>query len=182
MKKVLMLALAITMISSVAMADEISVFADTQGNACTFNFVGPNLYNAYVVHKTVAGATGSQFKVVNNTGVTFSASVMGGFLAIGDAFTNLSLAYGGCLAGPNIAVVQLTGAIFAAPATNCGLIDVVAAPGTVGILNIDCTFAEIPANTGPFALGNAASSDCTCGIVIVPTEQSTWGKVKSLYR
>ena len=165
MKKVLILALAITMVAGVAMADEISVFSDVSGSACTFNFVGPNLYHAYVVHKTVAGATGSQFKVVNNiAGVAFSAQVMNGYLAIGDAFTDLSLAYGGCLAGPNIACVDLSGAIFSAPAGNCQTLDVVAAPNKVGILTVDCTFAEIPATTGAFVCR-------ACSII-----RSLWGQ------
>ena len=181
MKKTLILALTLTLLATAALADEISVWADTNGNTCTLNFVGPDLYNAYVVHKTVAGTTGSQFKVNNNTGWAFAAQVMNGFLAIGDAYTDLSLAYGGCLAGPSIVVVQLTAAIFAAPASDCGIIEIVGAPGKTTILSVNCNFAEVPALTGVFYLGASASSDCYCGVPFA-TEQSTWGKVKSLYR
>jgi len=181
MKKVLLIALAITMVASVSMADEISVFADNQGTSCNFvGPAGPSPVTFYVVHKTVNGATGSQFKIVNSTAWTLSPSVLGGFLSIGDAYTNLSLAYGGCLAGPNIAVVQLAGFAFPAPGDPCMQVSVVAAPNTVGILTIDCTFAEIPALTGGFTI-NGDALTCPCGPPNA-TEQSTWGKVKSLYR
>ena len=180
MKRILLVAFALVLVAGVALADEISVFADQAGSSCTFNFTTPALYNAYVVHKTVAGATGSQFKVVNNTGVAFSAVVMNGYLSIGDAFTDLSLAYGGCLAGPNIAVVQLSGAIFAAPSADCLTIEVVPAPNKVGVLVVGCTFEEIPAYSEPFQLGSGPTSECAC--ITFATEQSTWGRVKSLYR
>jgi hypothetical protein len=136
MKKVLMLSLAILMVASYAMADDIGVYTDQAGTDCDFVATGIGPLTVYVVHHT-AGATGSQFKVVNTSSWSFSASVLGGFLSIGDAFSDLSLAYGGCNAGPAIAVVALNGFTFPFPGAPCGQITVQAAPNKVGVIGVD---------------------------------------------
>jgi hypothetical protein len=179
MKKVLMLALAITMVAGYAMADDIGIFTDQVGGTnCEYTATGIGPLDVYVVHRTT-GATGSQFKLVNSSSWSFNASVLGGYLAIGDAFVDLSLAYGGCLAGPSLAVVKLSGFTFPFPAPPCGQISVVAAPNKPGVIAVDCGFAELPATAGKIVFGNDGTCPC---IEPNATEESTWGKVKSLYR
>jgi hypothetical protein len=178
MKKVLMLSLAILMVASYAMADDIGVYTDQAGTDCDFVATGIGPLTVYVVHHT-AGATGSQFKVVNTSSWSFSASVLGGFLSIGDAFSDLSLAYGGCNAGPAIAVVALNGFTFPFPGAPCGQITVQAAPNKVGVIGVDCIFAELPASAGKIVFDPNATCPC---VEPNATEQSTWGNIKSLYR
>ncbi len=178
-KKVLMLALAIMMIASYAMAgDHMGVYTDQAGTTCEFSATAVGPVDLYVVHKTT-GATGSQFKVVNTMDWTFNASVLNGYLAIGDAFTDLSLAYGSCLVGPDLPVVQLSGFSFPLPGKTCGFLDIVAADVPQKLLTVDCTFAEVEITGGRLSFNNDGT--CPCGPVTA-TEESTWGKVKSLYR
>lgn len=180
MKKVLTLSVAIMMMAGSAMAaDHFGIFTDQVGATGNCSLVPPAFspFTIYLVHQT-NGATGSQFKVNKSpTGYSLSASVLGGYLAIGDAFTDLSLAYGGCLAGPSIAAVSLSGFGFPVPGEVCSLVEVVPAPGKPYIITVDCNFAEIAATGGRFTFN--ANETCPC---INATEESTWGKVKSLYR
>jgi hypothetical protein len=178
MKKVLLLSLAIMMVASYAMADDIGVYTDQAGTNCEFVASAIAPVTVYVVHRAQNGTTGSQFKVVNTTSWSFSASVLGGFLAIGDAFTDLSLAYGGCLPGP-VAAVALNGFSFPFPGDPCMQLSVVAAPNKVGVISVDCNFAELPATGGKLVIN--ANATCPC-VEPNATEPSTWGKVKSLYR
>ncbi len=178
MKKVLLLALAIMMIAPYAMADHIGVYSDQAGTTCEFAATAIGPVTLYVVHKTT-GTTGSQFKVVNTMDWTFNAAVLGGYLAIGDAFTDLSLAYGGCLAGPDLAVVSLSGFSFPLPGKLCGTLEIVPAPNKPGVISVDCTFAELVATAGILTFNNDGTCPCEQPNA---TEESTWGKVKSLYR
>lgn len=181
MKKILMLSLAMMMVAGVAMADHIGIFTDqtgTSGDNCTLVPTDFSPFTVYVVHQTDVGATGSVFKVVNNSGYSISAAVLGGYLSIGDAFTDLSLAYGGCTPG-DFAVLSLNGFGFPVPGPVCGEVLVVNAPSQATIIAVDCIFAEIPASGGKFVFNS--NETCPC-IAPNATEESTWGKVKSLYR
>jgi hypothetical protein len=62
MKKVLLLTLAALMISSVALADNVSMYSDISGTSCLISAAGFNS-TAAVVHKFSLGATYSRFKV-----------------------------------------------------------------------------------------------------------------------
>lgn len=179
MKKVLILSVAIMMMAGSAMAaDHLGIFTDQVGATGNCSVIPPAFspFSVYVVHQTT-GTTGSQFKIVNTSGYNMTASVLGGFLAIGDAFTDLALAYGGCMAGPSVGVVALNGFGFPVPGQVCGLMEVVPAPGKPYVIAVDCNFAEVAATAGRFTFN--ANETCPC---VNATEESTWGKVKSLYR
>jgi hypothetical protein len=186
-----MLSLAMTLVAGVAMADNFGIYTDPlgAGEDCTAVPLTFQPFSMYVVHQiTGSGATGSEFMVAGTsaTGWTFNgATVMGGFLAIGSPTTGVSLAYGGCLAGPAIGVVQLNFFGFAPPAGGnpmCGFLEIVASPTALGgiIKAVNCNFAEVQA-TGGYGWVNSDGNCVACGPVIA-TEESTWGKVKSLYR
>lgn len=179
MKKILMLALAMTMVAGVAMADDIGIFTDQiGGDNCTLVPPAFQPFTVYVVHRAPGGATGSVFKLTNTSGYSLSAAVLGGYLSIGDAFTDLSLAYGGCLTG-SIAVLSVNGFGFPVPGQVCGVVQVGNVPSQAASLTVDCNFAEIPAGAGKFVF----NSDMTCPCIEPnATEESTWGKVKNLYR
>jgi hypothetical protein len=180
MKKVLTLSLAIMMVASAAMADSFGIFADAAGTDGNCELVPPAFspFSVYVVHDSPLGATGSQFKVVNTSGYALSAAVQGGFLAIGDAFVDLALAYGSCRVGKT-SVVALSGFGFPVPGQTCGVVETTPAPGKPAIIAVDCGLLELPATTGKLVFN--ANPTCPC-IPTVATEESTWGKVKSLYR
>jgi hypothetical protein len=50
-------------------------------------------------------------------------------------------------------------------------------PATGLIEMVDCTATKLPAS----GLTNTVNSDATCDCNTIPTEESTWGAVKSLY-
>ncbi|HEX5133567.1 MAG TPA: hypothetical protein VFX92_13910, partial [Candidatus Krumholzibacteria bacterium] len=143
-------------------------------------------FSLYVVHKLSTASTGSEFMITdpNLTGWSYSgSSVLNGFLSIGSATTGLALAYGGCLAGPAISCVAINMFGFSATGAVCGRIDVVPSPTAGGIIKIvDCEFIEFPATGGTaYVNPNGTCSDCNEPQPNA-TEESTWGKVKSLYR
>lgn len=180
MKKVLTLSLAIMMIAGSAMAtDHFGIYTDQVGATgnCSGTIGAGVPVTIYVVHQTT-GTTGSQFKVLDSSGLfQLGANVLGGFLAIGNAYTDLSLAYGGCMAGPAVAVVSMGYLAFTPPAS-CLLIEVVPAPNKPYPIAVDCNFAENAATAGKFLFNG--NDSCPC--LTIAAEQSTWGKVKSLYR
>jgi hypothetical protein len=185
MKRILTLSIAIMMIAGVAAADHIGIYADQAGaGACGLTpptFASGSLF---VVHKTTE-ATGSEFAITGlaTSPAPFTGSVvLNGFLAIGDVVNGLSLAYGGCVAGPAIAAVQLNFFGTGNPAA-CNMLQIVPSPTAGGIIKaVNCSFAELPATGGKAYINpNGTCTDCAEPAPNA-TEESTWGKVKSLYR
>ena len=168
MKKVLLLMVAVLMVSSVAMADHIGVYADASGASCAlasgFNST------ATVIHKQTAGATGSRFKITLPAGSNLFAFNTG-FTPVGALGSDLSLGYGQCLS-PTIVLGTIVAIL--AP----GTIYVLPADGFPNIIYTNCSFAELPATGGT---AYVLPSNGSCGEPSA-TEQSTWGQVKALYR
>jgi hypothetical protein len=169
MKKVLLLTLAALMISSVALADNVSMYSDISGTSCLISAAGFNS-TAAVVHKFSLGATYSRFKVTLPAGsVPFGFTTCNAYPAIGVWTSDISVAYGGCLTGSwcvGTILAQLTS----------GEVKVEAADGQSGVLYTDCDFVEKVAGSGS-AWVAPATGPCP-----TPTAQSTWGSVKALYR
>jgi len=168
MKKVLLLMVAVLMVSSVAMADHIGVYADGTGASCGLGAAGSFNPNAAVIHKFTVGATGSRFKVVFPPGTSFFG-FNSPFVPVGQLNSDISLGYGQCLSG-NI-VLGTINAIYGA-----GVGSVTAADLQPIILYTDCSFGEYPATGGTFYVGTTGPCN------EVATEPSTWGQVKALYR
>lgn len=166
MKKVLLLMVAALMISSVAMADHIGVYADATGASCDIP-VGFQS-NVSVIHKFSAGGTGSRWSLPLPAGTNFF-SFSTPFTPVGNMLTDLSLGYGQCLNG-SIVLGQIVAIL------TPGAIQVVAAQGFPGIIYTNCSFAELPATGGSGYIGGTGNCN------EVATEPSTWGQVKALYR
>ena len=168
MKKVLLLMVAVLMISSVAMADHISVYTDASASVCALGSAGAFL-QPVVVHKLSAGTLSSRFKLTLPAG-----SNLFGFntpyVTVGNIQSDLSVGYGVCLNGAS--VIGTLAGIFGA-----GTLDVVAADLQTTIIVTDCTAAEFPATGGTAYVGT--TGDCHEPNA---TENSTWGQVKALYR
>jgi hypothetical protein len=166
MKKVLLLMVAVLMISSVAMADHLGVYADCSGASCS---LAPGFTStAAVVHKFTLGATGVRFKVTLPAGSSFF-SFSTPYTPVGSMTSDLSVGYGQCLVG-TICVGNIVAIL------NPGTINVLPADTFPNILYTDCVFAEKSATGGDAYVGG--TGDCH----EVATEQSTWGQVKALYR
>ena len=166
MKKLLLVTLLALLSATSAFADNIVVATDATGTNCA---IAPGFSStATVIHRFTSGATGSRFKVELPAGTQFF-SFATTYVPIGSLPSDLSLGYGQCLTS-SIAL----GTIVAIWAN--GEIKVLAADGFPNIIVTDCVFAELPA-TGATSYVQSTPVDCT-----TPTDQSTWGKVKSLYR
>ncbi len=183
MKKVLMLTLALTMCSGVAMADHIGIYGDQSGSGCVLTLAGlPNMTSAYIVHKYSAGSTASQFKVTDASSLT-AANQVTPFLMLGTWNTDLSLAYGSCLSG-DILLMTLNFFYFGQPTTCANTLEIVpaptaAVPGAISI--VDCA---TPSGNLYTANGGRAFTveGCPSGCGEIATAEKTWGGVKALYR
>jgi hypothetical protein len=189
MKKVLMLAMALTLCAGGAFADHIGLYTDQTGlvGNCTSTPAAGAPYAVYVVHKlNVGGTKGSRFKVTGlnpaPAGTFYTGySMLNGFININGPDIGISCAYGFCDGAQDFGVLALnffvTGAI---PA--CAELSIVPDPaepsGTVVVA--DCQDVVHAATGGTFFF----SANGTCAGCGEPNavEQSTWGKVKSLYR
>jgi len=158
-------------------------FADAAGTSCNIAVPTGVPFNVYVVHKSVAGATGGQWLFNPSTvdpGLTPIGSGSAGPaapLVIGSPETGISFAYGGCVTGDLHIWTFNFFSVGGVPP--CTYLQILPDPSTVtpGVLTIDCTFAEIPVDPGEGILNANGTCDC-----VVSSKQSTWGKVKSLYR
>lgn len=167
MKKVLMLMVAVLMISSVAMAGHIGIYTDASGSSCVFA-TGFNS-NVHIIEKFSPGTTGVRFKMNPSASQVFGFNTP--FVPVGSLTTDLSLAYGQCLASPTVlgtVIMQLN--------ASTTPMQIQAADGFPFILWTDCNFGELPGTGGIAHVGQSGN----CGEIA--TEQSTWGQVKSLYR
>ena len=205
MKKILLMTLALMACAGAAMADHIGVFADTEGSWCEVNTLAPvpNNNAFYLIHKFNGnGASASQFKVNDTTGLLFATSQTTTFLSLGTWNTDLSVSYSGCVVG-DIVVMTLNFLWFGAPIpTDCAhTLKVVAAPTSPipgEVATVECDFSTLtPASGGALVFtkigletialavatpARTASCGCLYLCCTVATEENTWGGVKALYR
>ena len=186
MKRILLLTVAMLACASLAFAQggTIGVFADNAGTNCSLTATAFSTA-AFIVHfnSTVKGV---QFKAPEPmcfTGWTLlSAGVNSSAVPVGDFRNGLAMGFANCQASP-LLCVSLTyydiagGGQGGGSATACCEWPVLASAESGLIEIVDCSDALV---YGTGQSGIFASSDlCPCGIS--PTENSTWGKVKSLY-
>ncbi|HXV14281.1 MAG TPA: hypothetical protein VEC56_08740, partial [Candidatus Krumholzibacteria bacterium] len=99
MRKFLTVMIAVVCAGS-ASADHIGLYRDPAGQYCALQSppVGPPPFALYVIHRFNAGASGSQFRVLDTTGFfATTQSTIGPTL--GTWNTDWSISYGGCLIG-----------------------------------------------------------------------------------
>jgi hypothetical protein len=163
---------------SFAQTGAMGLFADNQGLSCNITVPAAGPLSVYVVHKSPGGATGAQWTLNAPTSATFfytgGAVANPNILSIGDQ-TDLSLAYGGCISGDFHTYTLNFFSTAVMP--SCSYMSLVPAPNKPGVISVDCIFAEIPVIPGKGILNADGTCDCN-----VATEESTWGKVKALYR
>lgn len=155
----------------------IHLFSDPDFTDSTYQDQSIASLTIYVVHRgvTYAAAHGVQFMVEASPGVTFSwigeSSPMP--IVVGNSQSGIAIDYGACLfPDPGLILeIQYVGFGNSEP---CSLLRVVPHP--------DATFGEIEVvlciGMGPVsAVGKELRVNCA-----VSVEETTWGKVKSLYR
>jgi hypothetical protein len=172
MKKLVTLALLLITSAAPAFADHIGIYRDATGQSCRLDPGYNN--NATIIHKYSLGATGSEFRVdfSQAPGSTFIA-FHSPFVSLGDLTTGIAFAYGGrCLTG-NIVVGTIEATLIA------GSLQVTPRDGFWFIMYAACATAEYTATGGTAIIGFEATGNCNDPTA---TEQSSWGRVKALYR
>jgi hypothetical protein len=183
MKKTLIIALAIVMSASLASAQSgghIGLFSDPAGTNC--NLVGAfGLASVYVVHTLAPSALSSQFKVQNNTLMSFLGQsngvnqyVGGPSILDGGAFT-----YVQCRATPWL--ITTLSFFYQGLTAPCSTLEVVADPAEASgqVLAVDCDLNLQFATGGKLTVNG--NETCPC-VETVSTEESSWSKIKAMYQ
>ena len=110
---------------------------------------------------------------------------------VGDTQTGITICYGGCNGDPRVLLATITYMQYGT-SENCSQLLVLPHPDAETVEETDCNFLPMPAYVHDFTLSAPA---CGCSpIVVLPgaarafgcgplgVEQSTWGKIKALYR
>lgn len=181
MKRLLLFTFCALLIAGLAFgqAGSIMIFSDPAFSDCNISDFVPTLVTTYVVHMYTTGATASQFRIESPCnfmvylGETYIFPTV-----IGNTQVGVSIAYGSCHVGP---IHLVTISWFAQGITPpCCLMSVVEDPGALSgqIEAVDCAqFKFFP--TGGQAIINGQPNECWCS---VPVQETTWGRVKAMYR
>ena len=180
MKKLLLLTIVMLFGASLAFgqAGSIGLFADTGASGCSLVDPFFMAQSVYVIHVFTPGATASEFMVAQSGGfnMIFTGEIQHQPTSIGSVMTGISIGYGGCFAGPILRVtMNYLGQGLSAP---CSYLQVVPHPmnQSGAIEMVDCGFVKRPATGGRLIVNPNATCQCS-----VPTQETTWGKVKALY-
>lgn len=185
MKRLILLPCVLLLCAGPALAQQgtIGLYQDTGGSFCELNAVPGTTLNVFVVHIATVGAKAVQFKVIQEAGASLlwlaDAPLVG--IIIGDTQTGAAVAFGSCRVGPNafLRIDYFVGS----PQPSCSRLRVVPDPlaCTPGLLAVDCApiplTAAQPVNGGTLVINPDASCPCN----VVPTEESSWGQIKSLF-
>jgi hypothetical protein len=180
MKKALLLTLVLMVSASMAFAQggSVGIFADTGGTNCNLSDMLPGLCPYYVVHVYHAGAAASQFSAPKPAcflGIWLSDTAVFP-VTIGSSQAGVAIGYGTCQAAPthvltiNMFCQGLTGPCCRYPV----LADPNVPSGQIEVVLCDNSLVY---GTGGEGIVNS-NATCNCD---VPVQDSTWGKVKSLY-
>lgn len=163
-------------------AGHIGIYSDPGWSSCELIDDTFTPVTLYVVHRAPAGATGIQFRLQRSPEFyCFPSSESSPFqFTIGDSETGIGFAYGQCLTGDILLLtITLTCHGVSAP---CSYFEVLPDPayGTGTIVAADCAtpFANQSQVTGGRLYANPDDS-CTCAVA---TRESSWGRIKALYR
>jgi len=157
-------------------ATRIELFSDSTFTDSTLVDLEPRHFDVYVVHKNESGGvlSGSDFSVAASSG--FDATYLGDSrhagIYLGTTFEGISVGYGTCAQTPVLAVVMS----FFGNGTSqpCSYLEVAPHPEIGAIVWHDC----VPNDKPP---GDGGRLWVNCTGPPVPTEESTWGRIKDLY-
>jgi len=180
MKKALLLTLVLVVSASMAFAQagSVGLFADTGGTDCNLADLTPGLTAYYAVHVYHAGAIACQFAAPKPACLlaTWLSDTAVFPVTVGGSQGGVAIGYGSCQGAPtHVLTINYFTQGLTAP---CCVYPVVNDPNIPSgeIEVVDCA-NNLLVGTGGVGIVNS-SPNCDCD---VPTEDTTWGKVKSLY-
>ena len=161
--------------SVIAQIDRIAVYADSAASACYLNRSQSGLATVYVVHSSQAGASASQFALVQSEG--FGGTWLGDNHAvpvgIGNTQDGVSFGYGTCRSG-NVLLASVNYWL-PGPPDSCSYVAVVphqsASQGVVE--TVDCAESLLAADGGLLYANPTSSCDCE-------TAQSAYAEIPTM--
>jgi len=192
MKRVLLLALTIMCIASLAWSQDVGsagtlgCFADQAGSGCNITDVQYANFDVYVLHYNAVSANSSQFRIEMDPTLTVGGTPAWtknpNLISLGDIFTGITITYVGCKTTFPLLLGTLS--MFGLGAsTSCHWVRPAPDPGAESgkVEIVDCVLVKHPVDYVLTAwIANAGvESGCPCS---VGTEPTSWSKIKSLYR
>jgi hypothetical protein len=183
MKKVLLITLALMVCASMAFGQHggIGLYSDLGFTNCNIVDSGSALVPIYAVHVLCTpGGTGSQWRLVTGGGwnCIYTGEIVHMPVVIGATQAGISLGYGGCIACPNLLVTINWFCQGISPA--CAYLEIIPDLATESdtIEMVGCDFLLKINGVGSKLYANPNETCNLCGLA---TEETNWGKIKSLY-
>lgn len=157
----------------------IGIFADVGASDCHIFDTG-QLLNVEIFHLWTDGAVASQFRLdIGSTGWMYISETWNFPVVVGSALGGVAIAYEGCLQFMiHLGTVHFLGS----SAPQCTYVRIVGDPMSMSgeIEAVDCsTMPVIMYPRGGEAIVNPDPELCWC---LVPAHETSWGRVKALYR
>jgi len=162
-----------------AFGGHIGIYADVVGNDCNLHDDVSGPRSLYVVHTNVLGATASQFAAplpLCMTGASWLADQPVHPVTLGNSQTGISVGYGACMNAP----IHVMSIIYMSSAASeaCCSYPVVRHPERPAVEMVDCG-SNLVNGYGSTSVVNPGGT-CGCGTVAV--HETTWGRVKAMYK
>jgi len=184
MKKVILLSTVMLLGATLAFGQVggvIGSYADPGGLNCNVTDAAPGLLPIFIVHTLSPGATAAQFAApiqLCQVGSLWLSDTGVFAVTIGNSQGGVAIGYGTCQVSPThiLTINYFVNGITAL----CCAYSVIPDPNVVSmqVEVVDCAGNLLTA-TGRTNTINGTVAQCDCNVV--PVEESTWGKVKSLY-
>lgn len=172
--------------AGVTRADNLFLRAQPTGYECSLTITGPQDFSIFVIHGLNDGALASQWMIDDATDIarTGTSSI---YLTIGDPYTDVGVAYGGCITGDHVILTLNYAAIADDVELPCTKIRIVSAPtspipGEVAVVNCSENLEVVNTEHTSFFINPDVSRPEGCGCLSVGVRSSTWGGIRSLYR
>jgi len=183
MRRHFVIAVFLLLPSSSLAIGSLGLFSDEAGTSCLLEDHSPGTLDVYVVHTTIpGGAVAVQFAVTVASGFTgtfLSATPAPGFLYLGDP-SDYAVAFGGCFIGTFlVATFQYQGYGTSESCSSLSLSPAPTSPAPGYVVSVACDCCVDILSTTPIVINYQQNCPAWC---ITGTEESTWGKVKALYR
>jgi hypothetical protein len=163
-----------------AQAGSIGIFSDNAGTDCNLWDTTAGLCSYYIVFVYHGGVTGAQFAA------PVPACLLAMYMSdttvwpvnIGDSQNGISIGTGQCVAAPTHLLTLNFFCQMLTPVGACCYYPVVAHPAAASgvVEGVDCAFVATYPTAGQGVVNN--DGICLCD---VPTQETTWGQVKSLF-
>lgn len=174
--------LGLALFATPASANHIGLYSTPVPYSC-LSLAGPGPLSIYVVHHGSTGSKGVSFRVDASLpgGMDPIGASPIGFVCVGDCDPYLGVSVGRpTCSTDDWPVFRLDFLMLASdvPRGSCYHLQVVGFPGDE-VLSVDCEDSPQPATGGFLSFVTVTGS---CPDCVTPVEESTWGRVKALYR